>query len=164
METYHEAKYHAAGIRSKFVQDNHSHSCQGTIRGMHFQNSPGQAKLVRVISGVIYDVAVDIRPSSPTYGQYEGVTLDAESHQQLYIPCGFAHGFCVVSATAEVLYKVSSPYDPAQEAGFAYDDTRVGIVWPTANANVSERDRSAPPLDALRKDLLRAEQAWAAQE
>ena len=164
METYHEAKYHAAGIRCKFVQDNHSRSSQGTIRGMHFQKNPGQAKLVRVISGVIYDVAVDIRPSSPTFGHYEGVTLDAQAHEQLFIPNGFAHGFCVVSASAEVLYKVSAPYDSVQEAGFAYDDAAVGIVWPTANAVVSERDQRAPPLDALREGLRHYEPMWAGKE
>lgn len=160
METYHDSKYHDAGISCKFVQDNHSRSSMGTIRGMHFQRAPGQDKLVRVIAGTIWDVAVDIRPDSPTFGQYEGVTLDAESHAQLFVPRGFAHGFCVVSEFAEVLYKVSAPYDAEQEDGFAYDDIDVGIPWPTANPQISERDKRAKPLAALRASLRDAAQHW----
>lgn len=162
METYNADKYHAAGISCKFVQDNHSRSTQGTIRGMHFQRSPGQDKLVRVISGTIWDVAVDIRPDSKTFGAYEGVTLDAEAHQQLFVPKGFAHGFCVISKEAEVLYKCSSVYDAAQEDGFAFDDADVGIPWPAANPQISERDRRARPLSALREELVRVAEGWRA--
>lgn len=160
METYHARKYHAAGIGCKFVQDNHSRSTQGTIRGMHFQKSPGQDKLVRVVTGTIWDVAVDIRPDSPTFGQYEGVTLDADAHEQLFVPKGFAHGFCVVSKEAEVLYKVSAEYDAAEEDGFAFDDREVGIPWPALNPQVSERDRRARPLSAMRDELRRIASDW----
>ena len=114
-----------------FVQDNHSYSKKGVIRGMHFQVAPGaQAKLVRVAVGKIYDVIVDIRPNSPTFGKWEGVYLDDETHQQLYVPEGFAHGFQVVSDEAHVLYKVSTPYDPQTERNFRFDDPKVGIEWP----------------------------------
>ncbi len=130
-----------------FVQDNHSFSHKGTLRGMHFQE--GQAKLVRVAAGTIFDVAVDIRKNSETFGQWEGFVLDDEKHQALLIPAGFAHGFCVLSNSAHVLYKVSCPYDPAKESGFAWDDPQVGIDWPMKNPILSERDSSAPRLEEL---------------
>ncbi len=150
VETYRETSYRAAGIDVAFVQDNHSRSQRGTLRGMHFQTAPGQAKLVRCAAGVIFDVAVDIRPGSPTYGQWHGVTLDAEQHHQLYVPVGFAHGFCVLSDTADVTYKVSSIYDAATESGFHHADPDVGIVWPVAEPLVSGRDQQAPRLRDLR--------------
>ena len=153
VETYREPAYRAAGIDAAFVQDNHSRSSRGTLRGMHFQRTPGQAKLVRVVSGSIFDVAVDIRPGSPTFGQWHGVTLDAESHHQLYVPIGFAHGFCVTSDWADVAYKVSSLYDGATESGFHYADPAVGIRWPDVGPDgvtVSARDRDAEPLASLR--------------
>jgi dTDP-4-dehydrorhamnose 3,5-epimerase len=153
MQSYHEPSYRAAGISCPFVQDNHSRSVKGTIRGMHYQQAPGQAKLVRVVHGRIFDVAVDIRPSSPTFGQWEGVWLDAQDHVQLFVPVGFAHGFCVVSDTAEVLYKTSSIYDGATESGFVYNDPDVGIKWPIAAPEVSERDRTAPKLSEIRTSL-----------
>jgi dTDP-4-dehydrorhamnose 3,5-epimerase len=155
IETYHEGRYREAGVTERFVQDNHSRSRRGTVRGMHYQHAPGQAKLVRVASGKIFDVAVDIRPSSPTFGQWQGVWLDAEAHAQLFVPVGFAHGFCVVSDFAEVLYKVSSPYDGAQECGFRFDDPEVGIAWPLAagELEVSQRDRDAPTLAQVRATL-----------
>ena len=118
---------------------------------MHFQSSPGQAKLVRVVVGRIYDVAVDIRPRSPTFGKWQGVWLDAENHGQLFVPIGFAHGFCVASEVAEVLYKTSSIYDGATEAGFSYNDPDVGIQWPIDAPQVSSRD--APTLAQLRATL-----------
>ena len=149
VETYRETSYRAAGIDVAFVQDNHSRSQRGTLRGMHFQTTPGQAKLVRCAAGVIFDVAVDIRPGSPTYGQWHGVTLDAELHHQLYVPVGFAHGFCVLSDTADVTYKVSSIYDAATESGFHYADPDVGIAWPIAEPLVSGRDQQAPRLRDL---------------
>jgi len=130
-----------------FVQDNHSYSKKGVIRGMHFQRAPGaQAKLVRVAIGKIYDVIVDIRPDSPTFGKWEGVYLDDETHQQLFVPEGFAHGFQVVSEEAHVLYKVSTPYDPQKERSFRFDDPEVGIKWPLNESIVSQRDRNAPSM------------------
>lgn len=149
VETYREAAYRDAGIDVAFVQDNHSRSGRGTLRGMHFQTSPGQAKLVRAASGAIFDVAVDIRPGSPTYGQWHGVLLDAEEHHQLFVPVGFAHGFCVVSETADVTYKVSSVYDAATESGFHYADPDVGIRWPVDTPRISARDARAPRLAEL---------------
>jgi dTDP-4-dehydrorhamnose 3,5-epimerase len=144
LETYSAERYQQAGIHCKFVQDNHSRSTQGTLRGMHFQTEPGQAKLIRVSLGRIFDVAVDMRPDSPTCGQWAGVVLDAEAHCQLFIPVGFAHGFCVLSEQAEVIYKVSSPYCAATESGFAYNDPQVGIDWPLKNLQLSARDAQAP--------------------
>ena len=153
MQSYHEPSYRSVGITVSFPQDNHSRSTKQTLRGMHYQQAPGQAKLVRVVSGRIFDVAVDIRPNSPTFGQWQGVWLDAEQHHQLYIPNGFAHGFCVVSDTAEVLYKTSSVYDPAMEKGFAYNDPDVNIEWPVDTPLVSPRDAEAPSLASLRSSL-----------
>jgi dTDP-4-dehydrorhamnose 3,5-epimerase len=143
LETWSAPRYRQAGIDVAFVQDNHSRSSRGTVRGMHFQTAPGQAKLVFTATGRIFDVAVDIRPDSPTFGRWEGVTLDAETGWQLFVPIGFAHGFCVLSETADVLYKVSSPYDPATEAGFHWNDPSVGIRWPVAQPIVSARDQAA---------------------
>lgn len=149
IETFVESRYRDAGIAASFVQDNHSRSVRGTLRGMHFQRSPGQAKLVRVATGKIFDVAVDIRPDSPTFGRWHGTELDAEEHRQLYIPIGFAHGFCVLSDVADVIYKVTSPYDAATEAGFHWADPEVGIAWPVTDPIVSARDVSAPRLREL---------------
>ncbi len=132
-----------------FVQDNHSRSREAIVRGMHFQ--PGQAKLVRCARGAIFDVVVDIRPGSRTFGQWEGYRLDDEDHRQLLVPDGFAHGFCVLSELADVTYKVSSYYDPAAEQGFRYDDPDVGVDWPLPAQRLiaSARDRDAPTLAAL---------------
>jgi dTDP-4-dehydrorhamnose 3,5-epimerase len=128
-----------------FQQDNHSYSKKGCIRGMHFQSYPGQAKLVRAAIGRIYDVAVDIRPQSSTFGKWEGVILDDQNHYQLYIPIGFAHGFCVLSDEAHVMYKVSTLYNPQYEKGFRWDDPQINIQWPlTVSATVSDRDQKAP--------------------
>lgn len=150
-ECYRKPLYHAHGIEENFIQDNHSFSKKGAIRGMHFQKAPGQAKLLTVIMGRIFDVVVDIRPQSPTFGKWEGVYLDGETHEQLFIPVGFAHGFCVVSEEAHILYKVSSLYDAQAERTFRYDDPSVGIKWPIASPLLSERDRTAPMLkEALR--------------
>ena len=144
LETFQQSLCQKLGMTGSFLQDNHSFSLQGCIRGMHFQTQPGQAKLVRVAVGKIYDVAVDIRPESPTYGQWEAVILDGESHHQIYIPVGFAHGFCVLSEQAHVLYKVSSLYDPHFEKGFRWNDPTINIKWPVENPLVSERDQQAP--------------------
>jgi dTDP-4-dehydrorhamnose 3,5-epimerase len=140
------------GIGDPFVQDNHSRSRRGVVRGMHFQ--PGQAKLVRCARGAILDVLVDIRRGSPHFGQWEGYELDDVAHHQLYVPDGFAHGFCVLSELADVTYKVTSYYDPEAESGFAYTDPAVGIQWPDADTLVgSERDRIAPSLAEREPDL-----------
>lgn len=141
-ETFRKTSYLEAGISCEFVQDNHSYSKRGTIRGMHFQRFPGQAKLVTVVSGKIFDVFVDIRPNSPTFRKWEGVYVDPEV--QLFIPVGFAHGFCVVSDEAHVIYKVSTVYDPIEEKSFRYDDPEVGIEWPCSEPTLSPRDLSSP--------------------
>jgi len=147
-ETYRKNVLAELGVDDEFVQDNHSRSGRGVLRGMHFQ--PGQAKLVRCARGAILDVVVDIRPSSPGFSDWEGFRLDDETHLQLYVPDGFAHGFCVLSALADVVYKVSSYYDPAAESGFRFDDPEVGIEWPgDIELKVSERDRAAPALGEL---------------
>ncbi|HSJ18696.1 MAG TPA: dTDP-4-dehydrorhamnose 3,5-epimerase [Solirubrobacterales bacterium] len=146
VETFSAAAWRDAGIEVEFVQDNHSRSRGGILRGLHFQTAPGQAKLVRCLRGKVWDVAVDLRRSSPTYGRWEGHELDDESHRQLFVPVGFAHGFCVLSDVADVHYRLSSYYDPATEAGIAWDDPDVGVEWPLAGPQLSKRDRTAPRL------------------
>ena len=136
------------GITDTFVQHNHSRSAHGVLRGMHFQ--PGMAKLVRCARGRILDVLVDIRPDSPSFGRWEGFELSDENHHQLYCPDGFAHGFCVLSDVADVVYLCSDYYDAARESGFSYDDPDVGIRWPELELTVSERDRQAPALAEIR--------------
>ena len=148
LETYRASTLAELGVHEKWVQDNHSRSAKGVLRGMHFQ--PGMAKLVRCGRGAILDVLVDIRPGSASFGHWEGHELDDERHRQLYVPDGFAHGFCVLSETADVIYKCSSYYDPAAESGFRFDDPEVGIKWPEGiEFQTSERDRSAPLLSEL---------------
>jgi dTDP-4-dehydrorhamnose 3,5-epimerase len=147
-ETYRKGVFAELGVHEEFVQDNHSRSRRGVLRGMHFQ--PGQAKLVRSVRGAILDVVVDIRPGSPSFGSWEAIPLDDENHHQLYVPDGFAHGFCVTSEVADVIYKVSTYYDPAVESGFRFDDPEVGIQWPAElEFEVSARDREAPLLSEL---------------
>src|SRR3954454_14643537 len=141
-ETYRRSAYAAIGIGEEFVQDNHSRSRRGVVRGMHFQ--PGQAKLVRCARGEILDVLVDIRPGSATFGQWESYTLGEQGGEQLYCPDGFAHGFCVLTEVADVVYKVSTYYDPAAESGFRYDDPDVGIQWPAIELEPSERHTTVP--------------------
>jgi dTDP-4-dehydrorhamnose 3,5-epimerase len=153
VETYRASVWGGLGVDADFVQDNHSRSRRGTLRGMHFQTDPGQAKLVRCARGAIFDVAVDLRRGSPTFGQWEGHQLDDEGLRQLWVPVGFAHGFCVLSEVADVTYKCSSYYDPATEAGIAYDDPDVGIAWPDLELTVSERDRTAPRLAEVAERL-----------
>jgi dTDP-4-dehydrorhamnose 3,5-epimerase len=135
------------GIADDFVQHNHSRSAHGVLRGMHFQ--PGMAKLVRCARGRIFDVVVDIRPESESFGRWEGFELDDETHRQLYCPDGFAHGFCVLSDVADVMYRCSAYYDPERESGFRYDDPDVAIRWPALNLTVSDRDRQAATLGQL---------------
>jgi dTDP-4-dehydrorhamnose 3,5-epimerase len=147
VETFRADEWAAAGIHETFVQDNHSRSGCGTLRGIHFQLAPGQAKLVRCARGTILDVLVDLRRDSPTFGEWESFELDDVAMRQLFVPIGFGHGFFVLSDVADVAYKCSSYYDPAIEAGIAYDDPDIGIVWPTGvEAIVSERDATAPRL------------------
>jgi dTDP-4-dehydrorhamnose 3,5-epimerase len=150
VETYRRSVYAELGIGEEFVQDNHSRSRQGVVRGMHFQ--PGQAKLVRCARGEILDVLVDIRPGSPTFGRWEGYTIGEAGGEQVYCPDGFAHGFCVLSGVADVVYKVSTYYDPSVESGFCYDDPAVGIEWPDIELQPSQRDASAPSLAELGLD------------
>ena len=146
LETYHIDKYRAGGIPDAFVQDNHSRSAGGTIRGLHCQLQHPQGKLIRVIEGEIFDVAVDVRRGSPTFGKWVGVTLSAENFRQCYIPKGFAHGFAVVSAVAQVEYKCTDIYDPSGEIGIAWDDPAVGIAWPVSSPVLSDRDKRHPRL------------------
>ncbi len=148
LETFRTSALAELGVHDEWVQDNHSRSARGVLRGMHFQ--PGMAKLVRCARGAILDVLVDIRPGSPSFGSWEGFELDDEHHRQLYAPDGFAHGFCVLSESADVIYKCSAYYDPAAESGFRFDDPQVGIRWPEGlELQTSERDRSAPLLSEL---------------
>ena len=153
VETYSAGRWRAMGIDVDFVQDNHSRSSGGILRGLHFQTSPGQAKLVRCSRGRIWDVAVDLRRDSETYGRWEGYELDDETHRQLFVPVGFAHGFCTLSDVADVSYRLSSLYDPATEAGIAWDDPEVGIEWPVDEPILSERDSSAPRLADVSGEL-----------
>jgi dTDP-4-dehydrorhamnose 3,5-epimerase len=153
LETYSESKWRALGIDVDFVQDNHSRSSAGTLRGLHFQTTPGQAKLVRCVRGRIWDVAVDLRSDSSTYRRWEGYELDDEAHRQLYVPVGFAHGFCVLSDVADVAYKLSSLYDGSTESGIAWDDPDIAIDWPISEPRLSDRDRSAPRLSEVADEL-----------
>ena len=136
-----------------FVQENHSRSSGGILRGLHFQLRPGQAKLVRCVRGAIWDVAVDLRRDSPTYKRWEGVLLSDENHRQLFVPVGFAHGFCVMSDIADVAYKLTSVYDPDTEAGVRWDDPEIGVEWPIQHPQLSDRDQLAPTLAEIEGDL-----------
>lgn len=153
VETFSQDAWRELGVSSDFVQHNHSRSALGTLRGLHFQTSPGQAKLLRCPRGRIFDVAVDLRSDSPTYGKWEGYVLDDEKHHQLFVPVGFAHGFCVLSEVADVTYLVSSLYDPETEAGIRWDDPEVGVEWPIAEPLLSARDQEAPTLAELADTL-----------
>jgi dTDP-4-dehydrorhamnose 3,5-epimerase len=148
LETYRENVFASHGITDNFVQHNHSRSRRGVVRGMHFQ--PGMAKMIRCPRGSIFDVLVDIRSDSPTFGDWEGVELNDENHLQLYCPDGFAHGFCVLSEIADVIYGCSDYYEPDRESGFAYNDPAVGIEWPAGlELAASVRDAGAPALRDL---------------
>jgi len=146
-ESYNQEKFRSHGIDTVFVQDNHSKSARNTLRGLHFQLPPAaQVKLVRVVRGAIWDVAVDIRVGSPTFGQWVSVELSAENFRQIYIPTGFAHGFCVLSDEAEVLYKTSHVYSPTHEQGIIWNDPTLNVTWPVAEPLLSARDQRAGPL------------------
>jgi dTDP-4-dehydrorhamnose 3,5-epimerase len=149
VETYHLEKYRAGGITGPFVQDNHSRSVQGTLRGLHAQRRRPQGKLVRAVDGEMFDVAVDIRRGYATFGRWVGVRLSGENFQQLYIPPGFAHGFCVLSAVVHVEYKCTDFYDAADEIGLAWNDPDVGIEWPIRDPIISDKDRRLPGLRGL---------------
>jgi len=153
-ETYHIAKYGDGGIEHLFVQDNHSHSQKGTLRGLHYQLRHPQAKLVYVVAGEVLDVAVDIRPGSPTFGQWTGTILSEKNRHQLFIPEGFAHGFCVLSETADVIYKCTDLYTPGDDYGVIWSDPAIDIVWPIENPMLSEKDGRNPKLSEIPEDLL----------
>lgn len=153
VETYHAPRYREHGIAAAFVQDNHSRSIGGTVRGLHLQLRHLQGKLIRVIEGEVYDVAVDVRRGSPTFGKWVGVALSSDNFRQCYIPPGFAHGFCVVSAVAQVEYKCTDVYDRASEVGIAWNDPTLGIRWPVAAPMLSERDERNPTLAAQMDQL-----------
>ena len=149
LETYHAEKYSAHGIDGPFVQDNHSRSAGGTLRGLHLQLRRPQGKLVRVIEGEIFDVAVDVRRGSPTFGRWVAATLSADNFRQLFVPQGFAHGFCVVTPIAQVEYKCTNLYDPDGEIGIAWNDPALAIQWPVREPLLSNRDRNHPTLAEL---------------
>ena len=153
VETYSRELWAEQGVEAEFVQHNHSRSGRGILRGLHFQTAPGQAKLLRCARGEIFDVAVDLRRDSPTYGQWEGHLLDDVAHRQLFVPVGFAHGFVVRSDVADVAYLVSSVYDPATEAGIAWDDPEVGVEWGVEEPILSGRDQAAPKLSEIADTL-----------
>ncbi len=153
-ETYHADKYREAGIDRAFVQDNFSFSKARVLRGLHYQRKYPQGKLVYVVQGEIFDVAVDIRRGSPTFGQWEGHTLSGENHHQLYVPEGFAHGFVVLSETAAVMYKCTDLYRPDDDCGLLWNDAGLGIDWPVTTPVLSEKDASLPALvDLTEEDL-----------
>ena len=152
-ETYHAARYAAAGIDATFVQDNHSRSVQGTLRGLHAQLARPQAKLLRVLRGSIFDVVVDVRLGSPTFKRWVGVELSDENFKQIFVPIGFAHGFCVLSDVAEVEYKCSDVYQPGDELGLAWNDPEIGVAWPVAEPLLSAKDREGKPLARLHDRL-----------
>ena len=153
LETYHADKFRALGITVAFVQDNHSQSGYGALRGLHLQTARPQAKLIRVIEGEIFDVAVDVRRGSPTFGQWCGSVLSAERFVSCYVPAGFAHGFAVISRTAQVEYKVSDIYDAASEVGIAWNDPTLAILWPVERPLLSDRDQRNPTLSEVRARL-----------
>jgi dTDP-4-dehydrorhamnose 3,5-epimerase len=155
IETWHADKYAALGIDAPFVQDNHSRSGRGVLRGLHFQLKHPQGKLVRVMSGAVFDVAVDIRKGSPTFGLWEGVELSGDNYKQLYVPPGFAHGFCTLSESADFLYKCTDFYNPEDEHGIIWNDPDIGIEWPGDDFVVSEKDSKNRSLEEIMDlDLL----------
>jgi len=157
LETYHLEKYRAGGIEGTFVQDNHSRSARGALRGLHAQVRAPQAKLVRAVEGEMFDVAVDIRRGSPRFGRWVGHRLSGDNFLQLYIPPGFAHGFCVLSEVVHVEYKCTAFYDADDEITVAWNDPEIGIAWPLDDPTLSAKDAAAPPLAALLDRLPRFE-------
>ncbi len=157
LETYHRRKYADGGIDAEFVQDNHSRSRRGILRGLHAQDRKPQGKLVRAVEGEIWDVAVDVRRGSPTFGHWVAETLSAESFRQLWVPVGFVHGFCVLSEAAQVEYKCTDFYDRSDEIGVVWNDPDIGIEWPIDDPILSPKDRDAPRLADLGDRLPRWE-------
>ena len=155
LESYHEARFSEGGVRARFVQDNHSRSARGTLRGLHMQLAFAQGKLVRCVAGEVFDVAVDVRRGSRTFGQWVGETLSAENFRQLWVPPGFLHGFCVTSETAEIEYKCTEPYHPEDELGVAWNDPDLGIRWPIATPLLSAKDAALPRLREVEARLTR---------
>jgi dTDP-4-dehydrorhamnose 3,5-epimerase len=149
LETYHADRYRGHGVPGPFVQDNHSQSVAGTLRGLHLQLRHPQGKLIRVVEGEVFDVAVDVRRGSPTFGRWVSVTLTADNFRQCYVPPGFAHGFFVVSPIAQLEYKCTDLYDPASEIGIAWNDPAIGISWPVTHPVLSHRDSQHPTLAEL---------------
>lgn len=154
MELYQDEKYREAGIELPFVQDNLSRSCRGTLRGLHYQSPFAQGKLVTVIAGEIFDVAVDIRRGSPRFGQWVGERLSADNHRQLYVPPGFAHGFYVISESADVYYKCTDRYHPEADRGVLWSDPGMGIAWPADQPVLSAKDAAQPSLAEVPPALL----------
>ena len=154
LETYHGRRYQEKGVPVRFVQDNLAFSHQNVLRGLHFQVLHPQDKLLQAISGEVFDVAVDVRPGSATFGRWHAVTLSAENRRQLFVPKGFAHGYCVTSETATVMYKCSDYYHPEDEGGVLWSDPQIGIDWPVRRPVVSAKDAQLPALAALRPDQL----------
>lgn len=153
LETWHQRKYAEGGITGPFVQDNHSHSRKGALRGLHAQREGPQGKLVRVVAGEVFDVAVDIRRGSPTFGKWVGDRLSGENLRQLWVPPGFAHGFCVLSEVVHLEYKCTDFYDASDEIAVAWNDPEIGIEWPLASPTLSAKDAAAPPLSSLLAQL-----------
>jgi len=153
LESFREDAWREHGVEGPFVQENHSRSGRGILRGLHFQLRPGQAKLVRCVRGAIWDAAVDLRRDSPTYRRWEGYELSDANHRQLFVPAGFGHGFCVLSEEADVAYKLTSYYDPETEAGIRWDDPDIGVAWPIRHPLLSDRDKLAPTLAEVAPDL-----------
>jgi dTDP-4-dehydrorhamnose 3,5-epimerase len=155
METYNQQRFESVSLPSNFVQDNHSRSSKGVLRGLHYQFPQWQGKLVRVLSGAIFDVAVDIRSDSRTFGKWYGLELSDENRLQLYAPPGFAHGFATLSDTADVEYKCTSLYKPEDDAGIVWNDPEIGIEWPISDPLVSEKDAAAPRLSQINHSSLK---------
>jgi len=154
LESYNQAKFAATGVTDQFVQDNHSCSAKGTLRGLHYQLHHAQAKLCRVVEGEAFDVAVDIRVGSPTFGKWTSVVLSVDAQNQIYIPRGFAHGFLALTERVQFLYKCSELYDAVDEHGILWNDPDIGIPWNVAAPLVSDKDRKAPTLAAIGRELL----------
>lgn len=152
-ESYHAARYADAGLPERFVQDNHSRSQPGTLRGLHYQRKHAQGKLVRCVRGAIYDVAVDIRRGSPTFGKWVAVELSEDNKRQVYVPPGFAHGFCVPEVVSEMEYKCTDFYHPGDEAGIIWNDPAIGIHWPIREPTLSSKDAAFSPVTPERNDL-----------
>ncbi|MCZ4253668.1 dTDP-4-dehydrorhamnose 3,5-epimerase [Pseudoalteromonas shioyasakiensis] len=156
-ETFQSSRYKEAGIAEEFVQDNRSRSSYGVLRGLHFQKTKPQGKLVTVTDGEVFDVAVDLRPESDTFGCFESVILSGENKLQFYVPPGFAHGFCVLSDTADFQYKCTDYYDPSDESGLLWNDLALNIPWPIKKPTLSEKDEVQPTLEIVKAVLLRGE-------